>query len=548
MIRKLIIIVFACGALWAQSDRVKEIVTPSVISDNMVLQQNTNAPIWGWTSPGETVVVTASWLQQTLSTQADANGKWSVSLKTNKAGAKRYTITIKTSQAKKTIRNILFGEVWLASGQSNMQMPLKGWGSQNVENSEAAIANSNFPQIRLFQVRQNASPHPLNDCTGAWLLSAPESATNFSAAAYFFAQKLYDELQIPIGIIHSSWGGTKAQAWLAKENLEALGDFKNDIRTLKEKYQKFEKEMAAFETAMNKWGEFETYDPTLNYSTYVKMYKRVLKKWEKRNSAKENACKESDDYPKPVLPEKFPQFLVSTLYNAMINPLIPFAVKGVIWYQGESNTIKPRQYAALFPALISSWREKWGRGDFPFYYVQIAPYRYLTDDEGEKYPALIKETQRRVMSSLANVGMVVATDITDTSRIHPPNKKDVGERLALWALAKNYERHKMICSGPIYKSMQIESGKIRLLFDFSANGLMAKGGELTHFEIAGADGKFKKANAYIDKNTVVVSRVDISAPKAVRFGWDDTAQPNLYNKAGLPASPFTTERDLYEYE
>jgi sialate O-acetylesterase len=306
--------------------------------------------------------------------------------------------------------------------------------------------------------------------------------------------------------------------------------------------------MVAFETAMNKWGEFETYDPTLNYSTYVKMYKRVLKKWEKRNSAKENACKASDDYPKPVLPEKFPQFLVSTLYNAMINPLIPFAVKGVIWYQGESNTIKPRQYAALFPALISSWREKWGRGDFPFYYVQIAPYRYLTDDEGEKYPALIKETQRRVMSSLANVGMVVATDITDTSRIHPPNKKDVGERLALWALAKNYERHKMICSGPIYKSMQIESGKIRLLFDFSANGLMAKGGELTHFEIAGADGKFKKANAYIDKNTVVVSRVDISAPKAVRFGWDDTAQPNLYNKAGLPASPFTTERDLYEYE
>jgi sialate O-acetylesterase len=225
MIRKLIIIVFAYGALWAQSDRVKEIVTPSVISDNMVLQQNTNAPIWGWTSPGETVIVTASWLQQTLSTQADANGKWSVSLKTNKAGAKRYTITIKTSQAKKTIRNILFGEVWLASGQSNMQMPLKGWGSQNVENSEAAIANSNFPQIRLFQVRQNASPHPLNDCTGAWLLSAPESAANFSAAAYFFAQKLYDELQIPIGIIHSSWGGNKSPSLAGKRKSRSAWRF-----------------------------------------------------------------------------------------------------------------------------------------------------------------------------------------------------------------------------------------------------------------------------------------------------------------------------------
>ncbi|MEN8192133.1 MAG: sialate O-acetylesterase [Bacteroidota bacterium] len=518
----------------------KPLSLPTVISNNMVFQQNRNVPIWGWTSSNEEVTIKASWLENSVTVKADESGNWDTKLQTDVASNKQYSLSVISKRDTINITNILFGEVWLASGQSNMQMPLKGWSEQNVEGSEEAIKKSYNSQIRLFQVKQNASPVPLDNCKGSWVESNPEEVASFSAAAYFFAAKLNRDLNIPIGIIHSSWGGTKAQSWVRKERLLEIDDFNDEIKDLDLNFRTFTEEIVEFEATMKKWGEFERYDPTINYSTYMKMNEKVQKKWENLKSSEESYCKSLDDYPKPNMPEKFPQFMVTTLYNAMIHPLIPFTIKGVIWYQGESNANKPDQYAQLFPLLINNWRSDWKQGDFPFYYVQIAPFLYKDDDEGSWYPAALRDVQRQTMNKVINTGMVVTTDIADTNRIHPPKKREVGERLALWALAKNYNKD-IVYSGPIYKSMKIKENKIRLFFEYAESGLLCKGESLTYFEIADEDGNYIDAKAEIDGKTVLVSSPEVENPKSVRFGWKHTAQPNLFNKAGLPASPFYTK-------
>jgi len=515
---------------------------PSIISDNMVLQQNSNVPVWGWAMPNEKINVKASWLQKSFITQADSSGKWSVFLPTKKAGNSKHIITIETINHKITLKNILFGEVWLASGQSNMQMPLKGW-PEPVDLADETIKNADIPEIRLFDVYPNTAPKPLDDCVGTWQESSPESVKGFSAVAYFFAKKLNKELNIPIGIIHSSWGGTKIQAWMNGQSLKEFQEFEQDLQGLDSMHSSFDRQIKAFEKAMSSWGKFDKYDPLLRFTSYKKMYDNVLEKWKKLSAQSGGqCCPDSSLFPKPVFPDKYPQFMVSTLYNAMIHPLKPLAIKGAIWYQGESNTIYPDQYSRLFPALINGWRDGWGQGKFPFYFVQIAPYNYLPDEEGEPRPAELRNVQLQAMLNVPNTGMVVTTDIADTTQIHSPNKKDVGERLALWALANNYIRDDVAFSGPLYKSMKVEKDKIRLFFDYAESGLVAKGGSLTHFEIAGKDGEFIKADATIVGSMVVISHNKIKNPKFVRFGWRDTAQPNLFNKAGLPASPFTTEK------
>lgn len=464
---KRIFIFFLFSLIFNFTFAFAQIELPSVISDNMVLKQQFEAPIWGWAKPGEKISVTASWDQKEVKSTADANGKWMVKLQTPQAGGV-HTITINDI----VLKNILIGEVWICSGQSNMWWPLS-----QAMNADTEIAAVNYPEIRLFYVAREFADEPKKNCYGKWTDCSSQTAATFSAVAYFFGRELYRELGVPIGLIHTSWGGTPAEAWTRKEVLQS--------------------------------------DPELAI---------YLKRFEEKVAEAEPGIVPRD------------QRSPSSLYNAMIAPLIPFGIRGAIWYQGESNTREAKLYETLFPAMIQNWREDWRQGDFPFYFVQIAPYNY----DIPVICALLRDAQRKSLS-VPNTGMAVTLDIGNPDDIHPRNKQDVGKRLALWALAKDYGRQDIVYSGPLYKSMKIEKNKIQLFFDHVGSGLMAKGGELTYFEIAGADRQFFPAQAKIDGKTVVVSSNQVKKPVATRFAFQNTDEPNLFNKAGLPASSFRTD-------
>ena len=499
-ITKLAVIVFV---LIAAAISYADVKLPAVISDNMVLQQKTDATIWGWADPGEKISVKAPWQWFFgSSTTADKDGKWQLKLKTPKAGGP-YDITIKANNTIE-LKNVLIGEVWVCSGQSNMQWSMKG-----TENPDKDIAAADNPNIRLFTVERTIAEEPKDDCNGNWSVCTPETVAEFSAVGYFFGKHLTDELDIPIGLISTNWGGTLAEAWTRKEMLESDADFapilerhEQRVANLPEALKKYEKDMEAWKV-----------------------------KAEKAKAEGKRAPR------KPWKPAKRDQNSPSSLYNAMIAPIIPYDIKGAIWYQGESNVSRAYQYRKLFPAMITNWREDWKLGDFPFYYVQIAPFKY-----GEKRASEELREAQRLTLSLKNTGMAVTMDIATVDNIHPPNKLDVGKRLALWALAKDYGRIYTVCSGPIYKSMEIEGDKIRLSFDHTGSGLTTKDGkELTHFTIAGEDKNFVPAKAAIDGKTIIVSSEDVKKPVAVRYGWSNTAEPNLANKEGLPASSFRTD-------
>jgi sialate O-acetylesterase len=445
-----------------------QVKLPSVISDNMVLQQQFEVPIWGWAKPGEKINVKASWDQHEITATAGSDGKWTVKLSTPKATNIPQSITINET----VLENILIGEGWICSGQSNMWWPM----SQNM-NADKEIAAANYPEIRLFYVAREFADEPKKDCYGKWTECNPQTAASFSAVAYFFGRELRQQLGIPIGLIHTSWGGTPAEAWTRKEVLQS--------------------------------------DPELAI---------YLKRFEEKVVVAEPGIVPRD------------QRSPSSLYNAMIAPLIPFGMKGVIWYQGESNRKEAKLYEKLFPAMIKNWRDDWGHGDFPFYFVQIAPYNYETP----MVCALLRDAQRKSLS-VPNTGMAVTLDIGNPNDIHPRNKQDVGKRLALWALASDYGKQDVVYSGPLYKSMKVEKNKIRLFFDHFGKGLMAKGGELSHFEIAGEDRQFFPAKAKIEGKTIVVSSDKLKSPVAVRFAFHNTDEPNLFNKEGLPASSFRTD-------
>jgi len=459
-----------------------DVKLPAVISDNMVLQQNSRVNIWGWAEPGEKINVKTSW--QWIfgkSVRADKDGNWKMLLKTPKAGGP-HKITIK---GKNTIKldNILTGEVWIGSGQSNMEMPLKpvSGAYTGIMNHEKEIESARFPEIRLFQVGNFSSKQPLDDveygiemygipaAACKWQECSPDTIPTFSSTAYFFARKLHRELGVPIGIIDSSWGGTSAEVWTPVEGLEKLG------------------------------------------------YKKELKQ-----------AIESPQQPDKKIP--------SRLYNGMIHPLRNFTIKGVIWYQGEGNSTRANKYHKLFSTMIGQWRKVF-RNEFPFYFVQISPFTYKNTNS-----AYLKEAQLQTMLSVPKTGMAVTMDIGNLTDIHPKNKQQVGHRLALWALAKDYSHMDIVYSGPIYKSMQIEENKIRLSFNHTGSGLTTKDdNELTHFTIAAEDKNFVQAKATIDGKTVVVSSENIKKPVAVRYAWSNTAEPNLANKEGLPASSFRTD-------
>ena len=437
---------------------------PSVLSDNMVLQQKTDVTIWGWTTASdETITVTGSWNNTPIEIKA-YQGKWALKLPTPEAGGP-YTVTV-DGHEKIVIENVLIGEVWLGSGQSNMQ-----WSpNAALLNAKEEIKNANYPSIRFFHVDRHISSHPQDDTPGSWVECSPKTMQHFSSVAYFFGRELHQDLKIPVGLIHSSWGGTPVEVWIK--------------------------------------------DELINEDDYLKTAAKKVK-------------------PTAWWPND-----PGLAYNAMIHPLINFEIAGCIWYQGESNRANPFSYYKSFPLLITSWRDDWQK-ELPFYFVQIAPYKY--DPNNSWDAAVVRDAQLQTMLNVPNTGMAVTNDIGNLENIHPINKQDVGNRLALWALANTYGKSGLEYSGPIYKSMEVKKRKVILNFDHANSGLMAKGKELTEFYVAGDDKKFYPAKAKIVGNSVVVSSSEVKEPLAVRFAFSNTALPNLFNKEGLPASAFRTD-------
>lgn len=472
--------ILAIGAL-ALTARA-ELRLPHILGDHMVLQAGQPVPIWGWADPGE--AVTVRFAGQTKQATAGSDGRWQVRLdplETSREGAE----LVVSAKETLTVADVLVGEAWLCSGQSNMEKPIgEQRGQKPVFNAEEEIRGANFPQIRLFKIKKARSPKPEADLTGEWVVCSPETIDKikFSAAGYFFGRKLHTVLNVPVGLIDSTWGGTRIEVWTAPEGFAAVPS------------------LAEFAAA----------------------------------AGKPDARVEGSQ--------------PSNLYHAMIHPLVPFALRGVIWYQGESNVLDVDDGARYFDkslALVGGWRQVW-KQDLAFYYVQIAPFLYHVSipdrvSSPEAAPRLCEA--QAAFQRIPHTGMIVTTDLAeDLFDIHPRNKKDVGERLARWALAKDYGQTAVEVSGPVFREMEVSGSSAILRFDHLGGGLASRDNKpLTWFTISGADGAFHPATAKIDGDTVVVTSPRVSTPKVVRFGWDEAARPNLINKAGLPAVPFRTD-------
>ena len=639
------------GAIFLSTLAEAKVVLPSVFSDNMVFQQKTNAPIWGKADAGKSITIKASWNGKTYTGKADANGNFKIMMATPSYGGP-YTVTISDGETT-TLNNVLIGDVWVCSGQSNMEMALEGWGK--IINYEQEIKDANYPNIRLLQGIQATSNTPLDDAKVAnngWTPCNPQYVANFSAVAYFFAREINKKTGIPIGLIHTSWGGTIAEAWTSAATLKTIPDFVEAVKAIEtsgnNSTETYEKQVqnwmvmlvgkdAGFKQMKPQWlsttqdvsswksmevptvwemagmpgfdgvvwlrktisipqswegkemkvnlGTIDDMDQTMfdndvigNTAGYnlprtytvaankVKSGTHVLtvrvtdtggeggiygpkgvmslvssngEKISLDGEWKYNIGLNLKDVPPIPAPSNGPN-RPTVLYNAMIHPYLQFPIKGAIWYQGESNADRANQYRTLFPAMITDWRKSWNQPDFPFYFVQLANFM---KQEAEPVPsawAELRDAQRQTLS-LPHTGMAVAIDIGDAVDIHPKNKQDVGLRLALIALAKDYGV-KVPFSGPVYKSQQIAGNTIKLSFTSTDGGIKAKdGGELKGFAIAGADQKFHWAKAELSGNQVIVSSPDVPNPVAVRYAWANNPVCNLVNGAGLPASPFRTD-------
>lgn len=486
---------------------IADVALPAIFADNMVLQRDQPVPVWGTADAEEKVTV--SFAGQTKSTAADANGKWKVTLDALKASAEPASLKITGNNAI-ALNNVLVGEVWIGSGQSNMQ-----WAVRQGKDPEKEAAAANFPNIRLFEIPRTHSARPQDDVNAKWDVCTPERIPGFSAVLYFFGRELHKELDVPIGLIQSAWGGTRVEPWTP------LNGF------------------AQVPALENIYNEASARIPgTTQYAEVTDAYVTKLANWlpKARKQLKENAAIDAVPEPPNALPAKHQTPIA--LYNSMIHPIIPFAMKGALWYQGESNNGEGMLYYEKKKALIGGWRELWNQGDFPFYFVQIAPYTYGKGRE-TALPELW-EAQTACLD-IPNTGMAIINDIGNIKDIHPKNKQEVGRRLSLLALANDYGKDVGVISGPLYRDHQVEGGKISIRFAYAADGLKARDNkELTHFEIAGADGKFVPAKAVAAGTSVIVSSDEVAEPVHVRFAWDQIAEPNLVNSAGLPASAFRT--------
>lgn len=669
MIRQLFIffvITTLCSSVFAQTTSFE---IPAIFSSNMVLQQKTKVPFWGKALPGTKIWVKASW-KATAQTETGTDSTWRTSLQTPSAGGP-YQVTIKIGDTTVTYKHVLVGEVWLCSGQSNMEMPMEGWPPKDtIWGAQEEIKNGASNNLRFFTVKRAFADSPQFDCSGEWQVSSPEAVAQFSATAFYFGKKLAKELKIPVGLIHSSWGGTPIEAWTNKKYLGQVQEFKDIVKKLDnagEERKRLEDWLAQFSTLdmrgadESKWQHLSFRDlgcaaynyndsqwrimhlPTLweetevgNFDGAVWFRKKVSlpehwlhkeltlelgpiddmdetfvngKKigehessnwWDKdrvydvssdlvRSSTMVIAVRVIDnqggggiygdknklklvlketgesiplagewkylptaeyrqgrfyifggkaeiEYTRPWLSVDLSPYMPTALYNGMITPLVPFAIKGAIWYQGESNTAKPELYRTLLPNMIENWRGEWNEGEFPFYFVQIAPFNYGDNTRSQ----LLREAQMMALK-VPHTGMAVTLDIGNPDNVHPGDKKDVGERLARWALAKDYKK-KEIFSGPLYKSMEVNGDKLILSFDYAEKGLILKpkdGG--AEFLLAGENKIFKTAKAVVSGKQLILTAEGIEHPAAARYAWDNTSSGILFNSANLPASSFRTD-------
>jgi len=624
-------------ALSAASPLLAELQLASPFGNHMVLQRQQEVPVWGTADAGAKVSVT--FLDQERSTEAGADGKWMLRLTEMEAGGP-YTLNVASGDEEIQLSDVLVGEVWLCGGQSNMerqlglregQKPIIGW--------ESEVAAADYPRFRQLYVTQTLGIEPADSVEAEWSVCTPETVESFTAVGYFFGEQLLQELDVPIGIIHSSWGGTPAEAWTSKEALLEFGGYEGGLKTMSLVAQDPERANEIYLDDVAQWyaqhssgmrdiawdsnQEWATIDiPQMWEDTEIGAYDGIAwlrlaidlpKGWEKqaltlhlgriddidttwvngkligqtngwfdlrsyklspkdlkkgRNTISvrvidtyggggiwdpeqppylenpdgetfslagewgyklEKPYKECSPVPANV---RLNSGAPSILFNGMINPLIPYAIKGTIFYQGEANDGRANEYRKLLPTLIADWRSLWAQGDFPFLFVQIAPFEGMSPE--------IREAQLLAWQETENTGMAVTIDCGDATDIHPAHKEPVGKRLALAARALAYGEN-IEYSGPVYKNMAIEGSTIRISFDHLADGLVAPGGVLEGFVIAGKDGVFKTALATIDNDTIVVSHPDIDTPGAVRYGWKNVASGNLFNTAGLPASPFRTD-------
>jgi sialate O-acetylesterase len=452
-----------------------QVSLPPFFADDMVLQQQANVGFWGKARPGSTVQVSTGWNNKKYSVTTDANGKWKTRISTPAAGGP-YEIKV-TGGNSIVLHDVLIGEVWLCGGQSNMEMPMKGFKDQPILGSNDAIYNSTNDKLRLFTVPRSVKAAPQDTVKfSIWKKADPESVSNFSATAYFFGRMLQERLKVPVGLVHISYSGSAAEAWMSEEALKEFPEIK---------------------------------------------------------------------VPKPTETTGLGSRTATVFYNGMIGPFFGYGIKGAIWYQGESNKDNPVQYEKLFPALVHFWREQSGQGDFPFYYVQIAPYNYgqlpTNGRDVKSNSAYLRDAQRKSVKTIPNSGMVVVMDIGEEATIHPANKEVGGKRLALMALGKTYGLKGFACTSPSFDSMSVSGGIATLRFSDAPNGLTSFGKPLSQFEIAGTDKFWRPAKAAIRGGTVVVSSPDVPHPVAVRYAFKDWVVGDLYSTEGFPVSSFRTD-------
>jgi sialate O-acetylesterase len=489
-----------CAVLFSAISAQARVRLPALFADNMVLQQEKLDPIWGWADEGEKVTV--EFRGHTVSTEAH-NGKWKILLPKSKAGGP-FTLTVK-GENEITLNNVLVGEVWICSGQSNMEFALRGSFEAGKDIASSADAN-----LHLFTVSKLMADEPAEDVKGKWVESGPETVPYFSAVAYYFGRDLRKKLNVPIGLIHTSWGGSPAEVWMRKEVLEENPMYRAQIVD--------------------------------SYKNELKNAEGAIAQWE---TERQQAEKEGKPFKRG---KPGPFWKPSQLYNGMIAPLIPYAIAGTIWYQGESNAGRAWQYRMLFADMITNWRLDFGQGDFPFLLVQIAPWdknrkrelSEITKEPVESDWAELREAQLLSTQILPNVGMAVITDLGDKDNIHPTKKEPVGHRLALAAEGIAYGQD-LTWSGPVYKQLEIDGNQAIVTFGSAGQGLEAVGGDLKGFAVAGRDRKFHWAHASIEGSKVILTCDEVPHPIAVRYGWADFPVVNLFNKAGLPASPFRTD-------
>lgn len=501
---------------------------PGFFTDNMVLQRDRDVPVWGWADAGEAVAV--AFAGQVAETVAAESGAWRVTLQPMPASTNGNVLSVSSKSHPGTgainLANVVVGDVWICSGQSNME-----WTLSKVANAKAEADTADYPMIRHMKAQNTTADLPLTELKTAWQVSSPATAGGFTAVGFFFARHLHRELGVPIGLIGSNWGGTRIEPWTPPEGFRAVPELA-DITAL--------------------------VDATLPATETGRIaYRKVLgdmREWIAR--AEVNVAKGLNPPPQPRLPAIGTGHQDPTrIYNAMIHPLIPFAIRGAIWYQGESNGSEGVSYYHKKQALIGGWRTLWGQGDFPFYFVQLANFGQPTDDPagGDGY-SRVREAQRQSLS-ITNTGMAVIIDIGEAGNIHPANKQDVGLRLALWALGNEYGRANLVYSGPLLKASSVEQGIIRVTFEHAGSGLIVgtknglepvvedPAGVLKRFAIAGEDRQWHWAEARIDgTDSVIVSSASVPAPVAVRYAFSHNPEGcNLYNREGLPASPFRTD-------